>query len=158
MVVPKKKKSCVRFDVSKLVSDTKANREATPKIRYQEAVTNRAKDSWGSDKSVEEKWSALSSAMVEAAKSELGMDRRRHPDWFRENHEHLEPLFRKRNQLYSKWLSTGREQDRKSFADARRRARQATRAGWFQHKLKVHPRHSERKTRAHPHQISHCKG
>ena len=103
--------------MSKLMLDVQANRsgEGTPRMRYQEVVGRRARDSWDSDKSVEEKWSALSSAMTEAAKSELGTDQRRHPDWFRENHEHLEPLFRKRNQLYSKWLSTGREETERTL-------------------------------------------
>ena len=55
---------------------------------------------------IEEKWSALRSALTEVANKIIGTERRRHPDCFRENIESLEPLFHRRNQLYSWYLSS----------------------------------------------------
>ena len=62
----------------------------------------------------------------------LGTRRRQYPDWFTENSDNFEPLFRSRNQHYSKWLSTGQESDRQKFAKARR----AVKNRWFQEKAK----------------------
>ena len=97
----------------------------------------KAKETWNMNSSIEEKFCTLRSALTEAAKEVLGKERRRHPDWFRENIETLEPLFHKRNQLYAKYLSSKSETDRRSFAEARRLACKATttaKNAWFQSK------------------------
>ena len=44
---------------------------------------------------------------VEAGQEVLGQEGQQHPDWFRESSEILEPLFQRRNLLYTKWLSSG---------------------------------------------------
>ena len=75
--------------------------------------------------------------MTEAAETILGTEHRRYPDWFSENSQNLEPLFMSRNQHYSKWLSTGKEQDRQRFVKARSDTRRAVREAknsWFQEK------------------------
>ena len=135
---PTTRRKMMRYNVAKLQDrDANSNGESTPSALFQEAASAKAREAWKDSSSAEEKWLVLRSAMIEAAKSELGTDQRRHPDWFRESSELLEPLFLERNQLYTKWLSTGRESDRKRFAGARRRARQAVRAAknaWFQGK------------------------
>ena len=56
-------------------------------------------------------------------------------DWYRESESVLRPLFEERNRLYTLWLSTGLEKDRKKFAEARSVARRAVRESknaWFQ--------------------------
>ena len=67
---------------------------------------------WREGGTVEEKWSALRSALVTAAESVLGTKRRSQIDWFREKAASLEPLLQWRNHLYSRWLSTKKERDK----------------------------------------------
>ena len=71
---------------------------------------------------------------MEAAKSTLGVEKRRHPDWFRESANSLEPILQKRNQLYLRWLGSGLSSDRQNFTKAQSEARRAVRAAknaWF---------------------------
>ena len=79
-----------------------------------------------------EKWTKMKEALTAAADSVLGYEKHRNPDWFSDT---LEPLLERRNQLYSKWLSSRRDSDRLQFLEARRRARKAVGAAknaWFQ--------------------------
>ena len=72
--------------------------------------------------------------MTEAARSALGREKRRHPDWFRENADSLEPILRKRNRLYLKWIGSGLMSDKQNFSRNRSEARRAVRAAknaWF---------------------------
>ena len=126
------------FDVSKLrgrsVDDDGEN---TTRGLFQEQVSTRAKEAWKNGGTVEEKWSALRSALTESAQSVLGIDHRRHPDWFREKAAVLKPLLEQRNLCYIRWLSSKRESDKVKFAKARRDARRAIREAkneWFQEK------------------------
>ena len=68
----------------------------------------------------------------------LELRKKRSPDWLRESETELSPLFENRNKLYKKWLSTGKENDkRKYFQKAGNEARKATRQtknNWFQQK------------------------
>ena len=66
--------------------------------------------------------------MCDAAKECLGHEDRWQPDWLRESEVDLEPLFVERNRLHTLWLSTGREENRRKYANARRAARRAVRA------------------------------
>ena len=90
---------------------------------FQEEVRNKVKEAWNENGTMTEKWLAITGA----AESILGTEHRRHPDWFAENADKLEPLFQNRNHLYSKWLSTGKESDRQCFAKAHSKTRQAVR-------------------------------
>ena len=58
-------------------------------------------------------------------------------DWFSDSNEELKPLMRLRNEAYSKWLGTGRQEDLSNFKEARCSARRAVRRAkniWFQEK------------------------
>lgn len=130
----RRKQRIAKYDVAKLQS---GDSESTARVLFRGTVSAKAKETWKVNSSIEEKWCVLRSALTETAKAVLGTERRRHPDWFRENIDSLEPLFHKRNQLYTKSLSSGSEKDRHRFAEARRLARQATRNAkntWFQGK------------------------
>ncbi len=74
----------------------------------------------------------MKTSLTNAAEKCLGFAKRKQPDWFRESSSILEPLFQRRNSLYSKRLSSGKERDKKKFAkarcDTRRVARQAKNA------------------------------
>ena len=101
---------------------------------FQEEVNSRASKAWKENGTATEKWSAIRASLTEAAETVLGTEHRQYPDWFSENSQNLKPLFRSRNQHYSKWLSTGKEQDRQRFVKARSDARRAVREAknsWF---------------------------
>ena len=95
---PKKK-----FAVSCFMSRGGANSGADVyRDAYRECASTKAAEVWEDEGAVEEKWSAIRSALVEAAEEVLGHEERQHPDWFRESSETLEPLFQRRNLLYTK--------------------------------------------------------
>ena len=89
------------------------------------------------ERSVEEQWTAMKSALCESAESALWMERKKRPDWFRESSSVLQPLVADRSKLYTNWLSSGKARDRKRIvkmrSDTRRAIRQARNA-WFQSK------------------------
>ena len=119
---------------SNLLNFTLSQSEDAEKL-FQEVVSSRTKEMWIVDGSIDDQWNALSSALNEAAKSVPGTQRHRQPDWFLDS---TDVLLCKRNQFYSKWLSTGLDKDKKSFTDAHRSARQAVRLAkndWFKKKV-----------------------
>ena len=71
----------------------------------------KAKELWTVDSPIDDQWSALRSALTEAAKSVLGTEKHKQPDWFLDSAELLEPLLQKRSQIYSRWLRTGLDRD-----------------------------------------------
>ena len=100
-------------------------------------VRDIVKRTWKPDSALEEKWNTLKTALVDAAKTTIGFEKRRYPDWFRENMNVLEPLFYKRNQQYLKWLGSGSSSDKVKFSKARSEARRAVRDvknRWFMDK------------------------
>ena len=108
----KNKISKKKFTVSRFMSRGGANSGADMyRDAYRECVGTKAVEVWEDEGTVEEKWSAIRSALVEAGKEVLGQEGQQHPDWFRESSEILEPLFQMRNLLYTKWLSSGRAVD-----------------------------------------------
>lgn len=120
-----------RYDVSKLCSNE------IDRKKFQDEVNSRSGRTWKERSTVIEKWQAIQTSLTEAAEAILGTERRRYPDWFTENLHSLEPLFKTRNHLYSKWLSTGRESDRQRFAMKRSEVRRTVREmknAWFQKK------------------------
>ena len=131
----RKKQRIAKYDVAKLQGGDSENTVRVCVVS--ENSECKSKETWKANSSIEEKWSALRSALTETAKEVLRTEQCRHPDWFRGSIESLEPLFHRRNQLYSKYLSSRSEADRLRFAEARRLAHQATRApkiAWFQGK------------------------
>ena len=127
-----------RFDVSKLHGRrVDENGKITTRGCFQDGVCTKVKELWKNEGTVEEKWTAIRSALTETAQSVLGKENRRHPDWFKECADELKPFFERRNDLYNKWLSSGKEEDRLKFAKARNDAKRNTRKAknkWFQQK------------------------
>ena len=83
---------------------------------------------------IEEKWALIKSVLCEAAETALGKEKKKYPDWFKENLPRLKPLFTERNRLYLKWRTTGRESDRQKFAKIRSQTRRLVREmknAWF---------------------------
>ena len=124
-----------RFDVSRYKGDIVDDQgKLTTKGIFQDRVAQRLKSKWKNEGLAEEKWNLLKSTLCEAAESTLGKQTRRNPDWFVESAPKLKPLFDKRNQLYLKYLSTNKEEDRINFRNVRREARRVTREAkdeWF---------------------------
>ena len=124
-----------RFDVTKLCGPNVDNRgELTERALFQESVGKKVKESWNSGGSIEEKWKSIKSALCESAELVLGRVKRGNPDWFQESSHLLKPLFEERNRLYTKWLGSGKEDDKKRFLRLRREAKRGTREAknsWF---------------------------
>ena len=110
----------------------------TARARFLGGIGEKLRERWDKDSNVEGKWDVLRSVMCDAAKECLGHEDRRQPDWLQESEVDLKPLFVERNRLHTLWLSTGKEENRRKYADARRAARRAVRAAkdaWFQRKV-----------------------
>ena len=92
---------------------------------------------WDETSSVQEKWDTLKSALCDGAKTELGYEDRKQPDWFRESENDLKSLFSEKNRLYVLWVSTSKDVYKTKYKVARRTARRAMRVAkdkWFQRK------------------------
>ena len=79
----------------------------------------------------------MKTALYDGAKTELGYEDRRQPDWFQESEKDLGSLFSERNHLYALWTSTGNEMHKKIYKAACKAARREMRAAkdsWFQRK------------------------
>ena len=124
-----------RFDVTKLCGPNVDDRgELTERALFQESVGKKVKESWNSGGSIEEKWKSIKSALCESAELVLGRVKRGNPDWFQESSHLLKPLFEERNRLYTKWLGSGKEDDKKRFLRLRREAKRGAREAknsWF---------------------------
>lgn len=113
-----------RFDVSKLAGlSLDENGENTQRGHFQELASKYASEQWKAEGTIGEKWVAIRSTLTQAAKTALGVERRKHPDWFRENIDSLEPILQKRNELYLRWLGSGLSSDKQRFAQAKSKAR-----------------------------------
>ena len=127
-----------RFDVSKLVrSGSENDSRPTQRSLFQEQVNDRAATEWPVGGSAQEKWEALKSALCKSAEALLGIEDRRHPDWFCESAGRLKPVLQRRNELYTKWLATKCTNDLSQFRRARSECRWAIREAknqWFQSK------------------------
>ena len=134
--------SVARYDVAKLRQESRdENDRETPRSLFQQLVgeklqvTQQAERTEG--RSVEGQWTVLKEALCESAEAALGVEKKRHPDWFRECSVTLQPLIEERNRLYTRWLQTSRESDRRAFVKKRSDARRAIRDAkntWFQSK------------------------
>ena len=112
-----------RYDVSKLVSDSRAEDESNQALRleFQKQVAERV----------------MSGALIESADELVGKVKGRHPNWFRESMGTLKPLLQSKNCAYTKWLASRKGDDLTRFRQARITARRAIRAAknsWFQEK------------------------
>ena len=95
------------------------------------------KKTWKENGSIDDKWKTLKSSKTDAAKATVGLDKRKHQDWFKENRSVLEPLFQERNQAYLRWLGSGLSSDKERFSKVRSAARKMVREvknKWFSSK------------------------
>ena len=116
-----------KYNVSKLKGpESNEKGELTAKGQYIRMVSQCLDQLWNNEYTVEKKWKAVKSALCESAEWTLGVEKKRSPDWLRESETELSPLFENKNKLYKKWLSTGKENDKKKFQKARKEAKKAT--------------------------------
>ena len=75
-----------RYDVSKLVSDGRAENESSQALRleFQKQVADRAVAVWPAEGGVDEKWTAVSGALIESVDELVDKVKGCQPDWFRE--------------------------------------------------------------------------
>ena len=83
----------------------------------------RAREEWPDEGTIEEKWRAMRTALVDTAGETLGKAKRSHPDWFLDAEDTIRPFLQARNAAYTKWLATGDRQELVKFREARGRAR-----------------------------------
>ena len=67
----------------------------------------------------EDKWTAVCTALTEAADSRLGRVKGHQPDWFQESLNELRPKLKNRNDAYTKWLATSKREDLVQSREAR---------------------------------------
>lgn len=65
----------------------------------------------------------MKTALCDGAKTKLGYEDRKQPDWTRESEKDLKTLFAERN-LYDLWISTRRDVYKAKYKAAQRTARQ----------------------------------
>ena len=84
------------FDVSKLVSPSlDEDGKNTSRGLFQELASKSVRERCKVDGSTQDKWVAIPSALTKVAKSALGVEKCRHPDWFRESANFLEPILQR---------------------------------------------------------------
>ena len=136
---PKPQKEVRRFDASGLrrVSRTGGGEVRSQRQEYVEGVVERAREEWPDEGTVEEKWRAMRTALVDTAGETLGKAKRSQPDWFLDADDTIRPFLQTRNAAYTKWLATGDRQELVKFREARGRARLEVRKAkddWFRKK------------------------
>ena len=68
----------------------------------------------------DEMWSSnVKCALVDTAEETLGRDTRRQPEWFRDSANVIVPLIEARNAAFSKWLKSGKREDKVKYAQRR---------------------------------------
>ena len=89
-----------RFDVAKLVPQSKTTSSNPVVTVYRTALTEEFVSKWNVSGNVDEKWSTLQDAIMTAARNSLGFSKRRQPDWFRESMAILQPPLELRSATY----------------------------------------------------------
>ena len=93
--------------------------ESTRTVFY-EAIREAVEEDWCEAESGEKKWKVIRDPMLKAAKDTLGFEKRRQPDWFKDNEASLKNLIDTRNNLFSTWLRTHHHRHRQQFLSQRR--------------------------------------
>ncbi len=95
-------------------------------------------ENWDSGLNGTGKWEVIRDSIAGAAEDVLGWETRRQPDWFKESSLVLKGLIEKRNDdLFGRWLRSGRNSDRQRFVAQRRKAAAAVKKAknaWLQEK------------------------
>ena len=103
---------------------------------YVKGVVERAREEWPDEETVEEKWRAMRTALVDTAGETLGKAKRSQPDWFLDAENTIRPFLQARNAAYTKWLATGDRQELVKFREARGRKGKV----WGEGSVAVHKR------------------
>ena len=90
---------------------------------YQESVSKKVRESWDSGGSIEEKCESVKCALCESVELLLGRTKIKNPYGIQKSSHLLKPLFEERSRQYTKWLGTGREDDKRKFLRMRKDAR-----------------------------------
>ena len=101
---------------------------------YIDCVVGRTRTGWPEDRTVEDKWHKIRSALITTNDELLGLANSKQPDWFKESESELTPYLIAKNDAYNTWLS---REDLTRFRQARYRARKAIRNAkneWFKAK------------------------
>ena len=117
-----------KVDVEKLIA-SEGRHEQGQQMRddYLQKVLEKASIAWHEEDGVNDKWSAVCSALIHSAEEVLGTVKGSQPDWFRDSLNDLKPLLTLRNTAHSRWLGTRKEEDLTRFKEARLAARRAVR-------------------------------
>ena len=124
-----------KFDVFKLkgTCTDEAGRQTT-KGKFACCAAANLKENWDQNGSIEDKWKAMKEALMGAANATLDVDKRYHPDWYKETVPELKPILEERNRFFETWLNSGQDRDRQKFCRAHRNSRRAMRTAkneWF---------------------------
>ena len=76
------------------------------RLEFQKQVVEGAGAAWPAECGLDEKWTAVTGALIEPADVLLGKVKGCQPDWFRESMGTLKPLLQSRNCAYTKWLAS----------------------------------------------------
>ncbi len=106
---------------------------------FNEKVCGLVEENWDSGLDGTGKWEVIRDSIAGAAEDVLGWETRRQPDWFKESSLVLKGLAEKRNDLFGRWLRSGRNSDRQRYVAQRRKAAAAVKKAknaWLQEKAR----------------------
>lgn len=114
-----KRMNQARFDVfSSCWALAKVRMERVlPGVTFRSLSVTLWSETW---KETEDKWNALKSLLIGAAKATIGANTQ---IGFKEDGSVLKPLFQERNQMYLRWFGSGLNGDKEKFSKARSTAR-----------------------------------
>ena len=102
------KQSRKRYAVSALRSES-------IQARYNEAVREEVGAGWKNEAGGLQKWETIRDGLVMAVKKTIGYEKRKQPDWFKDNETTLQKHIDKCNLLFKKWLGTQHHSDRQRY-------------------------------------------
>jgi len=97
-------------------------------------------EGWTPAEGATSKWCVLRDCVLKAAKSVLGREDSKQPDWFVESYLRLHSLIIKRNHLFQRWLRTQLPQDREHFVSQCRHVARMVREAkydWYQQQAQL---------------------
>ena len=89
---------------------------------FNEKVCRLVEENWDSGLNGTGKWEVIRDSIAGAADDVLGWETRRQPDWFKESSSVLKGLIEKKNDLFGRWLRSGRNSDRQRYVAQQRKA------------------------------------
>ena len=89
---------------------------------FNEKVCRLVEENWDSGLNGTGKWEVIRDSIAGAAEDVLGWETRRQPDGFKESSSVLKGLIEKRNDMFGRWLRSGRNSDRQRYIAQQRKA------------------------------------